>query len=138
MECTETNPANIARGRDWLQAAGVGDRVIWHEGNGLVHLQFQDGPYDLIFSDIDKAQYPEALRVAWPRLRPGGLMITDNVLWSGRVVTEDPPDESTAGILEFTREAFALPDAHSSILPLRDGLLISWKLPIPQVADSPS
>jgi predicted O-methyltransferase YrrM len=129
VECTETNPDNINRGRLWLQAAGVSERVTWHEGDALSQLRAAKGTFDLIFNDIDKEQYPEALRVAWPRVRPGGLMITDNVLWSGRVVTEDPPADSTAGIRAFTRSAFALPDAHTSIVPLRDGLLMSWKHP---------
>jgi predicted O-methyltransferase YrrM len=138
IECTETNPDNISRGRAWLQAAGVGERVTWHGGDALAQLRAADGAFDLIFNDIDKEQYPEALRVAWPRVRPGGLMITDNVLWSGRVVTEVPPADSTAGILEFTRDAFALMDAHTSIVPLRDGLLLAWKLPGAKAAESPA
>jgi caffeoyl-CoA O-methyltransferase len=128
IDCTETDAANVERGRRWLKDAGVGDRVAWHHGDALALLREADGPFDLILNDVDKHQYPDGLKLAWPRLRRGGVMVTDNTIWSGRVVTEDPPSESTQGILTFNREAYALPDALATILPLRDGLLVAVKV----------
>lgn len=128
IDCTEMDAANVERGRQWLADAGAGHRVVWHHGDALGFMRQADGPFDLILNDVDKHQYPEGLRIAWPKLRRGGVMITDNTIWSGRVVAEDPPSESTQGVLTFNRQAYALPDALATILPLRDGLLVAVKV----------
>jgi predicted O-methyltransferase YrrM len=128
ITCTELDMQNIERGRRWLRDAGMDSRVNWHCGDALMHLEASEGSYDLILNDIDKHQYPEALRRAWPRVRPGGLLITDNVLWSGRVASALFTDRETESIREYTRMALALPDALSTIIPLRDGLLVSLKV----------
>lgn len=127
VECTETDAANIARGKAFAQAAGVGDRIEWHQSDALDAMATAAGPFDIILNDVDKHQYPRALELAWPQLRRGGVMITDNVLWSNRVINEKPPSSGTAGILEFNRSSYALPDALSVIIPLRDGLMVSIK-----------
>jgi predicted O-methyltransferase YrrM len=128
IHCTEFKMENIERGKKYLDRAGVGDRVMWHEGDAVTAMRRADGPFDIILNDVDKEYYPDSLRAAWPKLRPGGVMITDNVLWSGRVISEQPPARSTAAILEFNRQAYALQGALTTILPLRDGLLLSVKL----------
>lgn len=127
VECTETDAANISRGRAFAQAAGFGDRIVWHQSDALEAMGAAKGAYDIILNDVDKHQYPRALELAWPQLRRGGVMITDNVLWSNRVINEKPPTPGTAGILEFNRSSYALPDALSVIIPLRDGLMVSFK-----------
>jgi len=127
IECTETDAENIARGRKHAQTARVGKKIIWHEGDALESMRKAKGKYDIIFCDVDKEQYPAALKIAWPKLRKGGIMVTDNVLWSGRVITENPPKPGTAGILKFNRLAYALPDALCTLQPLRDGLMLAVK-----------
>ena len=127
IDCTELDAANIKRGKDYLSRAGASAKVSWHEGDALKFMQEAQGPFDIIVNDVDKHQYPESLKIAWPKLRCGGIMITDNSLWSGRVVGENPPRDSTQGVLEVTRAAYALPDAITSIIPLRDGLLVAVK-----------
>lgn len=127
VECTETDADNISRGKAFAEAAGVGDRIVWHASDALEAMATAVGPFDIILNDVDKHQYPRALELAWPKLRRGGVMITDNVLWSNRVINEKPPTAGTAGILEFNRRSYALPDALSVIIPLRDGLMVSFK-----------
>jgi len=78
-------------------------------------------------NDIDKHQYPEALKKAIPKLRKGGLLITDNALWHGRVVSGDK-DPDTQGVLKFNQLAYQSPEVFTTIIPLRDGVAVSMKL----------
>lgn len=128
IECTETDAGNIRRGKAHFQQAGLADRVVWHHGDALEAMRRADGPFDFILNDVDKAQYPEALALAWPKLKSGGVMVTDNALWSGRVVDEPNPSADTQGVIRINQLAYALPDAVTTLIPLRDGLLVSVKL----------
>ena len=92
-------------------------------------VQGMAGPFDLIFVDVDKEQYPASLPLTLPRLRRGGLLITDNMLWQGRVVNPDPSEASTRGIQEYTRLLYETAGLYTTILPVRDGLAVSLKLP---------
>ncbi|MFH2054623.1 MAG: O-methyltransferase [bacterium] len=127
IECCEFDSANIERGRQWLALADVSDKVAWHQGDAREAIKETQGPFDIILNDIDKEWYPEALRLAWPELRPGGVMVTDNALWSGRVVTQNPPAESTVGVRQVNLDAYAVGEGVASLLPLRDGLLVITK-----------
>lgn len=127
IECTESNADNVQRGQAWIEQAQMAERVRWQTGDALELIAQAGGQYDLILNDVDKEQYPEALRRAWPKVRQGGVLITDNALWSGRMVHESPPAESTRGVLQINQAAYALPDALVTILPLRDGLLLAVK-----------
>jgi predicted O-methyltransferase YrrM len=86
------------------------------------------GPFDLIFNDIDKHAYPEALPVIREKLRPGGVLIVDNLLWHGRIF--DPADQAkdTTAIREFTRLLTTDPDWITTIVPIRDGVLVAYKV----------
>ena len=86
-----------------------------------------DGEFDLIFNDVDKHQYPEAFHKAVPRLRHGGLFITDNALWYGKVARDDA-DKYTAGVREFNQLIYAAGDLYPTILPIRDGLAVCLKV----------
>jgi len=124
---TEGSRENCERARDYLGRAGLLDRVVIRQGDGLEILADAAAPIDLIFCDIDKHQYPRIHPLLGPRLRAGGLFICDNMLWSGRVAgPEDDPD--TEGIRELTRLLYADPDLHTTILPLRDGVSISIRV----------
>ncbi len=127
---TDGSQALSDEARDWLGKAGVADRVRFLVGDARELLAAEEGPFDVIFCDIDKDGYPDALELARPRLRPGGLLITDNTLWSSRVLepNPDPDDAATQGVLRYNREAHAAPDLLTVILPLRDGVSMSLKL----------
>jgi caffeoyl-CoA O-methyltransferase len=113
------------RARRHLAALGLVEVVHFHEGEAVAALTAEPGPFDLIFCDIDKAGYPAALPVIKARLRSGGVLITDNVLWSGRVLDEADRSEATDAIRRFTRLVADDADWAASIVPIRDGLLVA-------------
>ena len=79
----------------------------------------------MILVDIDKQDYPSTLERTVPKLRPGGLLITDNLLWDGDVLRDAPNHEWTPAIREYTRLLYAHPALETVILPLRDGVGVS-------------
>lgn len=125
--CTDNSPAN----RDWayhyLDRAGVGERVDFRVGNALDVMDHLGGEFDIIFNDIDKYDYPRVAEKAVRRLRKGGLLISDNTLWGGRV-TGKGDEPSTLGVKEYNQLIFSNPLLISSIIPLRDGVSLSIKL----------
>ena len=125
---TDSDPANAARAEDYLRRASMLERVRVLIGDAVQLLDSTAGEFDLIFNDVDKEYYPEVLGLVAARLRPGGLFITDNVLWSGRVTEAEPKEESTRAIQEFNSRLAALPEFFTTIVPLRDGLSISLKI----------
>jgi caffeoyl-CoA O-methyltransferase len=122
---TDGDPKNAERARHYFDHAGVSERITLHTGDALEVLSEQKQQFDLIFNDVDKEDYPRVLRLAPSRLRKGGLFITDNVLWSGRVVQKNPKDASTKAIQEFNRLLYASKDFFTTILPIRDGLAVA-------------
>ena len=125
--CTEKLEENEAKAMEFLKKGRVDNHVRFFLGDALTSIKEIRGTFDIIFNDVDKTQYPQALKVALPKLRKGGLFISDNVLWSGRVL-EKKPDAATAGILTFTRMLFSAKDLFTTIIPLRDGVSVSIKL----------
>ena len=125
--CTDTSASNIETGREFFNRAGIDSRVEFHEGDARDIIKKFDGPFDIILNDIDKEQYPDAFELAMPRLRKGGIFITDNVLWSGRIF-DKKQSESTRGIIEFNRKLFNSAGVLSSIIPIRDGLGMAVKI----------
>ena len=125
---TDGDPAKAAEAQGYFQQAGVQARVQVGIGDALELLSEQKQEFDIIFNDADKEYYPRVLHLVADRLRKGGLFITDNVLWSGRVTQEKPKEDSTRAIQEFNRRLYAMPEFFTTILPLRDGLAVSVKL----------
>jgi predicted O-methyltransferase YrrM len=121
---TEYDRDDSDRSRDFLAGAGLAGKATFLVGDALQLVDSIAGPFDIVFIDVDKEQYPAALDKALPLLHPDGLLIADNVLWQGRVVDEKPPEPSTAGILEFNRRIHADPRLEVAMVPLRDGLAI--------------
>ncbi|HSE42635.1 MAG TPA: O-methyltransferase, partial [Acidobacteriota bacterium] len=85
-----------------------------------------EGNFDVIFMDIDKHQYPDGFRKGFPRLRNGGLFITDNVLWSGKIVEGDT-SPTTKGVIELNQLMYKTLNAFTTILPVRDGVAVVLK-----------
>jgi len=123
---TDGDSANAKRARGYFQRAGVNERVQVLTGDAIELIDSVPGEFDLIFIDVDKHQYPAALRKALPRLRNEGLLITDNVLWSGRVARR-AKDANTRGIQEFNRMVYSSSVLFPVIIPLRDGVAVCRK-----------
>jgi caffeoyl-CoA O-methyltransferase len=123
---TDGEKKNAERARGYFARAGVTGRITLHTGDALEFLSEQKQEFDIIFNDVDKEDYPRVLRLVAPRLRQGGLFITDNVLWSGRVA-EKNPDARTKAILEFNRKLYDSKEFYTTVLPIRDGLAVAMK-----------
>jgi predicted O-methyltransferase YrrM len=112
---------------DHLSALGSGDIVQFHNAEAVETLRKTEGPFDIIFSDIDKQGYPDSLPVIKEKLRSGGILIIDNMLWSGRVWDEKDREKSTEAIRRFTHEVITDPDWIVSLAPMRDGMMVAYK-----------
>ena len=110
-----------------LSKLGYGDLVKYHNAEAVETLRQTEGPFDIIFNDIDKPAYPASLDVIKGKLRSGGLLIIDNILWSGRVFDKEDVSPATEAIREFTRCITTDPDWIISLAPLRDGMIIGYK-----------
>lgn len=115
------------RARASLAALGYESIVRYHVAEAVQTLRETEGLFDLIFNDIDKEAYPTSLALIAEKLRPGGLLIVDNLLWDGRIFDTGDRSPSTEAIRELTRLIGADPAWISTILPIRDGLLVAWK-----------
>lgn len=115
------------RARTHLAALGVADVVRYSVDEAVQALRNADGEFDLIFNDINKRDYPASLPVIEQKLRRGGLLITDNVLWSGRIFDKRDRSPDTEGIRRFTRLVSRSPHWTMSIVPIRDGVLVARK-----------
>jgi caffeoyl-CoA O-methyltransferase len=125
--CTDRDPGNRRQALEFLKRAGLLKTVEFRVGNALDVIDDLDGTFDIILNDISKVEYPKAFRKAVPRLKRGGILITDNVIWSGRVVQRSP-DNSTKAILEYNRLSNKSRKLWTTIIPLRDGVSVSVKL----------
>lgn len=125
---TDGDPQKAARAREYFRRAGVARRIHLQVGDALELVRKAPGKFDLIFNDVDKHQYPAALRAALPKLKRGGLFVTDNTLWNGRAARPaGPADKDTLGIQEFNRATYASKELYTVLLPLRDGVTICRK-----------
>jgi len=124
---TDGDPANAKQAEQFFRRAGVRDRVQILTGDALDLMDQTPGEFDIIFCDVDKQQYPAAFHKAVPRLRKGGLLLADNVLWYGRA-TQTPEDDATRGIVEFNRLIYSSKELFPTILPVRDGFAVCEKL----------
>ena len=126
---TDGDPDKARRAKEYFRRAGVAKRIDVRVGNALELLKKASGKFDLIFNDVDKHQYPDALRAALPKLRRGGLLITDNTLWSGKAARPAAPDDiHTQGVQEFNRLVYASKELYPVLIPLRDGVTVCRKL----------
>jgi caffeoyl-CoA O-methyltransferase len=124
--CTDGDPQNARRAKDYFDQAGVASRIRFLVGDAIELIESVSGELDIILIDVNKTQYPAALAKGAPRLRRGGLLITDNVLWSGKV-TKRAKDANTRSIQEFNDAIYASKELFPVIVPLRDGVAVCCK-----------
>jgi predicted O-methyltransferase YrrM len=129
VHCTDLSEENVRLAEGFLTRAGVWQQVTYHKEEATAALRRVGGTWDIVYNDIDKDGYPETVDLAHAHLRPGGLFVSDNVLWSGRVLPgENDGSAATQGIVEFTRRLFSHPGFLTRIDPTRDGLAVALRL----------
>jgi predicted O-methyltransferase YrrM len=109
----------------FLERGGLAERVRVEIGDALEIIDRIGGQFDIVFNDIDKAAYPLVLEKAAAALRPGGLLISDNMLWFGAVLDESSDDAATRGVRELTRQLYASDEFETVLIPIRDGVTVS-------------
>jgi len=124
----EGSAERAADAERFLERAGLGDRIRVEVGSALEIAGGLDETFDLVLNDIDKEDYPAVLDVARARLKVGGLLICDNMLWHGKVLAPEVGDRATEGVLELTGALLEAKDFATSFLPLRDGVSLSYRL----------
>jgi predicted O-methyltransferase YrrM len=106
--------------------AGLADRIDYHLGDARQIISTLDDEFDLVFIDADKESYSLYYQLVFDRVRKGGLIIADNVLWSGKVLAAQA-DKDTRAIQSFNEMVQADPRTSNTLLPVRDGLMLIYK-----------
>jgi predicted O-methyltransferase YrrM len=113
--------------RKHLGALGYTDIVRFHVGEAVEALRKTDDTFDIIFNDIDKKGYPDSVPVIVEKLRPGGLLIIDNMLWSGQIFDETDNSPATVGVRNVTKLLSDSSQWITTLAPIRDGLIVAMK-----------
>ncbi|CAI8255768.1 MAG: Putative O-methyltransferase/MSMEI_4947 [Flavobacteriaceae bacterium] len=112
--------------RSYFDASGYGTQIKQHTGNALDIIPKLSKTFDLVFIDADKANYPTYLELLIPKLKSGAVILSDNVLWSGKVVEKvNTKDTDTKALLHYNKILKQHPKLETVLLPIRDGLTIS-------------
>ena len=113
--------------RRYLSDLGFADMIRYTVGEAVDSLRKVQGPFDLIFNDIDKVGYPDSLPVIESKLRPGGMLIADNALLRGRIFDSKDQTANTEGVRELTKRLKDDPGWITTVVPIRDGLIVAVK-----------
>lgn len=113
--------------RDFVHRSGVEERIRFHVGDACEVIPRLDEVFDLVFIDADKRQYLDYYRLVFDRVRPGGMIVADDVLWDGKVVDARSRDAQTRGILEFNDFVQSDSRVENILLPVRHGLMLIRK-----------
>lgn len=127
ITCIELDHENIELGKDFLERAGLLPKVTFIQGDALEVLPTLSQSYDFILNDVHKTQYPAILPLLLKRLRDGGMLLTDNVLWQGKVA-RPAEDELTAAIQKYNQMLIDEKSLWTTFLSIRDGVSLSIKL----------
>ena len=115
--------------REGWRRAGVSDRITLHIGDACQTLSALSGPYDLVYMDANKREYVTYYNLVIDKVRPGGLILADDVLWDGKLWQDPVPhDRQTQGIIAFNDLVVSDTRVESVLLPIRDGLNVIRKL----------
>lgn len=114
--------------KEHISIAGIEHKVKCIIGDALQVIPQLSDSFDLVFIDADKEFYVEYFEAVVPKVKNGGFILADNVLWGGKVLDESSADKETAGIIRFNKYVRNYPDVETVMLPLRDGISIIRKL----------
>jgi caffeoyl-CoA O-methyltransferase len=126
----DIDPERLAAARGYLERAGVADRVELIEGAALEVIHRLDGPFDLVYVDAVKTEYRKYLDLIVPKLRVGGVVVCDNLLWGGQVAApdEDQEDRNADALRAFNGYLMMHPQLQAVVLPLSDGVGLATKI----------
>ncbi len=124
---TDTDSRFKRMAYDYFKTAGLQSQFVFKVGDAINVLKRADGPFDIIFNDIDKIDYPKTVNLAAKKLKKGGLFITDNLIWSGKVC-DKKQDKETRAIVEFTESLYSDSRFFTTVIPIRDGLAVAVRL----------
>lgn len=127
LDTVELDDLHADAAEHWFRQAGVDDRVTVHRGRALDVLATLSGPYDLAFVDADKEPYPTYARLALERLRPGGVLVMDNVFGGGRILNPEP-DARAEAVLRLHDQLAGDPTLNATTVPIGDGLAVAVKV----------
>lgn len=113
--------------RDFIVRSGLEKKIVFHIGDACEVIPTLQDQFDVVFIDADKRQYPEYYRLVLDKVRPGGMIIADDVLWEGKVLETNSRDAQTMGIQEFSELVQADPRVENILLPIRHGLMLVRK-----------
>ncbi|MCX6351427.1 MAG: O-methyltransferase [Bacteroidetes bacterium] len=113
--------------RRYIWKAGMESKIDFHIGNAVEIIPTLNEVFDLVFIDADKINYSNYFDLVWPKLRPGGFIIADNVLWSGKVL-EAATDKDTQALKDYAEKVRNHPNAEHVLFPVRDGLMVVRKV----------
>lgn len=126
LHTIDINEELIDLQKRYFDASPWKNQIVQHLGDATEIIPTLKGDFDLVFIDADKPNYPLYFQQIMEKLRPGGVILSDNVLWSGKVVEEiQEDDESTKALLEYNRLLAEDERLETVMLPVRDGLTIS-------------
>ncbi len=113
----------------YIEKAAMLDRITMHHAPALEVIPTLPAPFDLVFIDADKNNYPNYFDAVIDRVRPGGLIIADNVLWSAKVLKpEEQQDDQTKALVAYARRVSSDPRVERIMVPLRDGVLVARRI----------
>ena len=111
----------------YFKKSGFEKKICFYLGNAVEIIPKLKGPFELVFIDADKINYEKYFDFVIPKMSKGGLIISDNVMWSGKVLDEfDSIDENTVALKKYNKKLKNDPRVKTLILPFRDGLSFSW------------
>jgi caffeoyl-CoA O-methyltransferase len=129
VQSVDVDPERLAAAREYLERAGLADRVELIEGKALEVIQRLDGPFDLVYVDAVKTEYRRYLDLTLPKLRVGGLIVCDNLLWGGEVAAPGEEEDRDADALRaFNGYLMMHPQLQAVVLPLGDGVGLATKI----------
>lgn len=126
--CIEEDAENIRQAKKFFERAGMLHKATFQQGDALKIASQLKSHFDMVMNDVHKLQYPNILPHLISRLRVGGILVTDNVLWKGEVTDFETTGKIPRAIQSYNRMLFERSDLFTSIVPLRDGVSLSVKL----------
>ena len=125
LHSIDNNAEIMDMAQSYVDRSPYREQITLHEGPGLDWIQRLDQPWDLVFIDADKENYPRYLEALLPKLQVGAILLADNVLWSGKIADPAADDDETKALRSYNRMVMENPRLEAMILSVRDGISLA-------------